>query len=130
MSDIDHLAEVRAALAAADRATPGPWQARVTRWSVSIVDKATQEEIATTDQAHPADLRVAAAIVALRNAAGSIAALVEEMDALRSKLAEARRLGLEACETTDEAIDCPLDADTVGRIGAKATAIRTALEAL
>lgn len=155
---IDHLARVRAALAAADLATPGPWRAHGYAAEVVAGDEESDDVIARCDMrgtrvsgGDDRGFRDVDAIVALRNAAGSIAAVADELERmraaleranaqicrlvsghslesdvicqhleadvaalaqvadLRAALAEAKRLGLEACERGEHDADCGLE---------------------
>ncbi len=90
------LAEVRAALDLAAKATPGPMT--VGRFahdndldSAAAIHVATGETIATFDNADRTDeaspVREAIAMIALHNAAPAIAAAVEELERLRAHVA-------------------------------------------
>ncbi len=85
----DHLTAVRAALAHAGKATPGPWYIRHGRDGEScfvIRDEPTREDLLITDTATHAVLANVEAVVALRNAAPAIAALADECERLRAAM--------------------------------------------
>ena len=97
----DHLATVRAALDLMLRAWPGSLDVRrfvddTGNDAAAVIDKATGETIAICDNEdrddHAAPAEDAAAIVALRNAAPAIAALADECERLRARIAKAEEV--------------------------------------
>ena len=83
---IDHLATVRAALAHAGKATPGPWTAHGCSFQHGIVQRSGNGAAHGFQDDAPCSFddgqANAAAIVALRNAAPAIAALADECERL------------------------------------------------
>jgi hypothetical protein len=121
------LAEVRAALAMAEQATPGPWRT-FGRWpNLAVVSGSDRPRIvaslASASDAVDDTPKDAAAIVALRNAAPAIAAAVEELERLRAETARQRetiRAGADAVRSANAStteIGCRLD-DAGERIAA------------
>lgn len=88
------LAEVRAALAMAEQATPGPWRTFGQWPHLAVVSGSGRPRIvaslASASDAVDDTPEDAAAIVALRNAAPAIAAAVEELEDARAEIASAR----------------------------------------
>ena len=161
------LAAVRAALDLAAKATPGPWRT-FGRWPhLAVVSGSDRPRIVASLSSASDDVddtpRDAAAIVALRNAAPAIAELcaeverlrgdkaalvkhidynpslrIRELEATRAKLAEAKRLGMEACALVHSAIDNapdptsndPGDRSAIAAGHSVADRIAAALEAL
>ena len=134
----DPLATVRAALDVASKATTGEWECEpvdvfgtLTEWAALIGPRRPG-----SDWPRKSDLRHedAVAIVAMHNAAPAIAELcaevdrlqcdkaalvkhidynpslrIRELEATRAKLAEAKRLGMEACGLARDAIEAARD---------------------
>ena len=93
----------------------------VARWDHAMCSKCSEEHDRPAPTAAPAlDLD---AVDAQRSASGQvIPALIAEVRALRAKLAEAKRLGLEACRASGAAPG--------GAVYAQIAAIAAAMEAL